>query len=98
MNFFKIDKAWMGAILAIIFPLLGYVFFTQLSDFLRGRILPSYAGFSFRFILVMSVCCNLLPFAVARRQRRDYQMQGIVGITLMLALSFICYVIWKGGV
>ena len=96
MNFFKLDKAWMGAILAIVFPLLGYLFLSQLSDVLRGWVLPSYAGFSFKFMVVISVCCNLLPFAVARKQRRDYQMQGIVGVTLALALCYFAYMIWKG--
>ena len=96
MNFFKIDKPWMGLLLGIIFPLLGYVFFKQLSDVLRGWVLPSYSGFSFKFIMVMSVCCNLLPFAVARKQRRDHQMQGIVGVTLALALGYFAFMIWKG--
>jgi hypothetical protein len=47
-------------------------------------------------MVVIGVCCNLLPFAVARKQRRDYQMQGIVGVTLALALCYFAYMIWKG--
>jgi hypothetical protein len=38
--------------------------------------------------------CNLLPFAVAQKNRLDYQLQGIVGATLMLAVLFMVFIIW----
>jgi hypothetical protein len=94
MNFFKQDKGWFGFMLGIGFPALGFVFFTELNNFIKGRWLPSNAGFSLRFIIVVSVMCNLLPFAVAQKNRLDYQLQGIVGATLMCAILFMAYVIW----
>ena len=95
MNFLKIDKAWVGFLMGLVFPALGFLFLNLLSDFLKGKVLPSYAGFSLKFLIVMSVCCNLLPFAVARKQRLDHQMQGIVGATLFLAMLYFVWMIYK---
>jgi hypothetical protein len=93
MDFFKIDKAWFGFLLGILFPALGFLFFTEFNEFIKGRWLPSYSGFSARFIFIISVMCSLLPFSVARKQRLDYQLQGIVGATMLLAILFMMVII-----
>jgi hypothetical protein len=93
MEFFKKDKAWFGFLLGLLFPILGFVFFTEFNAFIKGRWLPSYSGFSPRFIFIMSVMCSLLPFSVARKHRLDYQLQGIVGATMLLAILFMMVII-----
>lgn len=93
MEFFKKDKAWFGFLLGILFPVLGFVFFTELNEFVKGRWLPSYSGFSTKFIFIMSVMSNLLPFSVARKNRLDYQLQGIVGATMLLAILFMIVIL-----
>ncbi|MEN9522361.1 MAG: hypothetical protein RL065_738 [Bacteroidota bacterium] len=93
MEFFRKDKAWFGFLLGILFPVLGFVFFTEFNEFIKGRWLPSYSGFSARFIFIMSVMSNLLPFSVARKHKLDYQLQGIVGATMLLAILFMMVII-----
>ncbi|MFM2225596.1 MAG: hypothetical protein RJA07_1798 [Bacteroidota bacterium] len=93
MEFFKKDKAWFGFLLGLLFPILGFIFFTEFNEFIKGRWLPSYSGFSVRLIFIVSVMCNLLPFSVARKNRLDFQMQGIVGATLLCGILFMAYML-----
>ena len=98
MNWLKIDKAWTGVVLSIIFSAGGIYFFTELNQ------MPWFLKFAFRYgghfshslVFILGVCCNLIPFSIAQKQKRHYQMQGIVGIVMVLALGYFAFMIWNG--
>ncbi len=94
MEFLKTDKAWFGFLFAAIVPLIGYVFFYELNEYARTHTIMFYGGlFSKKFIYILAIFCNILPFLVAKRQRLDHQMQGIVGATLVYSILLLMYIV-----
>ncbi len=64
----------------------------ELNQLLVKYLFKEGSGFSHKFILILAVGCNFLPFTVARLQRIDYQLQGIVGATLLYSLILLFYI------
>lgn len=90
----KKDTAWFGFLFGLIVPLFGLLFFHELNELLIKYVFKSGSGFTLKFILILAVCANLLPFTVARRQCLDHQMQGIVGATMLYSMCVFVYMIY----
>jgi hypothetical protein len=93
----KIDKAWVGFLIGILLPLIGYVFVSLLNELLVKYVFIYGSGFSKKFTYILSVMVNMLPFLIAKRQRFDYQLQGIVGATLLWSLAVLFYIVKTFG-
>lgn len=48
-------------------------------------------GFSNKFIAILSVCCNLIPFNVFKKARKDHSMQGVLTATFVLVIILVIY-------
>lgn len=82
------DSILTGLVLGAIVPVIGFLAFDQLLHLLSaGGIIPPFAADSItrsmRTIALLSICCNLIPFEIARRKRWDDTMRGIVFPTLI---------------
>ena len=82
------DSKLFGFVLGAILPVLGYVVFDGLFEFLSEQGLmatTSGAGVSrrMRTVGLLAVCSNLLPFQWAKRNHYDDTMRGIVFPTLI---------------
>ena len=100
MNWLKIDKAWTGVILSLIFSFCGVYFFYELNQmhwFLKFTF-RNGGHFSYSLVFIVGVCCNLIPFSIAQKQKRYYQMQGIVGVVMVIALGYFAFMIWNGKI
>jgi hypothetical protein len=88
---FKQDKPWVGFLLGLMVPVFGFFFF-----FLLNELFQKYTGktVTFKFIIILGVCSNLLPFKIAQRQRLDLQMQGIVGSTIIMVAIVFIYILY----
>ncbi|MCX8479566.1 MAG: hypothetical protein RIQ62_1965 [Bacteroidota bacterium] len=93
MDFLRTDKAWFGFIFGLIVPPLGLVFFMELNEYLRGHVFNG-GQLSYKFIYIMSIACNMLPFLVAKRHRLDHQMQGLVAATMLYSMALMGYIYW----
>jgi hypothetical protein len=92
MDFLKTDKPWFGFVFALIVPVIGFVLLSEINDYIKLHSITFYGGFfTKKFIYILSVFFNILPFLVAKRQRLDHQLQGIVGATLLLAMAVLIY-------
>ncbi len=86
----------VGFALGCIVPVAGYT----LVDFLFtsftqagwiDAVSPSSEGRRFRTIALIAICSNLIPFNIAKNQRWDDTMRGIVFPTLIYVAAWI----WK---
>jgi hypothetical protein len=90
------DSVVSGILLGIIFPLVGYgilwLFFYAL---LYGGVLPEEYIHSMRAgrtIMVLAICCNIIPLQVFKRRRQDNSIRGIAFPTILFVIVwFIVY-------
>lgn len=82
------DSIPIGLLLGAVFPVLGYVGMEYIIGILVEN--GSIAGLSgnsydrrMRTILLIAICCNLIPFTVAQKQRWDQTMRGITFPTMI---------------
>ena len=46
-------------------------------------------SFSNKFIAILSVCSNIIPFNVFKRTRKDHTMQGVLTATFILVIVLV---------
>lgn len=46
-------------------------------------------GFSNKFIAILAVCSNVIPFNVFKRTRKDHTMQGVLTATFILVIVLV---------
>lgn len=88
------DSFALGLLLGAVVPVLGYILITSLFELLTQfgimeEISSSISTRRMRTILLLSICCNLLPFNVFRRLRYTNSMRGIIFPTLFYVGSWI---------
>jgi len=82
------DSILTGFVLGAIVPVLGYIviefLFNLLTQWgLMEEVSLSSAGKRFRTTLLLAICCNLIPFQIAKNYRWDDTLRGIVFPTLI---------------
>lgn len=83
------DNVYLGLLAAVLFPVavwLGLHYMNDHTTVLFGR---SFFGFSERFIAILAVCANFLPFFVYMRARKDDSMRGVGIVTMLLAIALV---------
>lgn len=48
-------------------------------------------GFSNKFIAILAVCANLIPFHAFKRGDKDRAMQGVLTATFILVITLVIY-------
>lgn len=46
-------------------------------------------GFSNKFIAILAVCSNIIPFNVFKKARKDHTMQGVLTSTFILVIVLV---------
>ena len=82
------DSIFTGLVIGAIIPVLGYIvvefLFNLLSQFgLMDYVSGSGTSRRTRTLALIGICCNLIPFNYARKQKWDNTMRGIVFPTLI---------------
>jgi hypothetical protein len=82
------DSILTGFVLGAIVPVVGFMIiegiFNLLSQTgLMEEVSASTAGKRFRTTLLLAICCNLIPFQLAKNYRWDDTLRGIVFPTLI---------------
>lgn len=90
------DSILSGVLLGILFPVIGYgILWLFFYTLLHGGVLPEEYAHSLRLgrtIMVLAICCNIIPLNVFKRRRQDNSIRGIVFPTIALViLWFIVY-------
>jgi hypothetical protein len=88
------DSVLTGFVLGAIVPVLGYILLTFLFDLLtQGGLLEevsmSTADKRYRTILLLSLCMNLIPFQIGKKNRWDETMRGIVIPTMIYVGAWV---------
>ena len=82
------NSIFTGLVLGAIVPVLGYIAVEFIFGILTQMGLMDYVSSSgstrrMRTLFLIGICCNLIPFNVARRNKWDNTMRGIVFPTLL---------------
>jgi hypothetical protein len=77
-----------GLLLGVIAPVLGFLavefIFNTLTHFgLMEPVSESSSGRRFRTLTLIAICCSLIPFNIAKNNKWDQTMRGIVFPTLI---------------
>ncbi|MEO6833010.1 MAG: hypothetical protein ABI378_10900 [Chitinophagaceae bacterium] len=89
----RVNKAIVGLMLGLLFPLLGYL----VVYFILGRG-GSFTDFSNSIVhngdlagkvISLSVLANLIPFLYFNKYRRDLTVKGIVIATILFGILFV---------
>jgi hypothetical protein len=78
----------LGFVLGCIVPVLGYlmvefIFNTLTDSGLISEVNAYTSGRRARTISLLAICCNLIPFNIAKNRRWDQTLRGIVFPTLI---------------
>jgi hypothetical protein len=83
-----------GLVLGAIVPVFGFLIvefiFNTLTQFgLMEVVSSSSSGRRFRTLLLIAICCNLIPFNIAKNRRWDDTLRGIIFPTLIYVGAWI---------
>lgn len=89
------DSFVLGFGVALVFPVMVYGVLLTLVDALEALLVASdvYLNLRARTVMLVAICCNLIPFHLYQRWGRDNTMRGMVIPTL----AFVVYWFWMYG-
>jgi hypothetical protein len=84
------DSFLMGIVLGCIVPVLGFVAIEGLFDLLTNtglmtEVTPLGTTKRMRTLALMALCCNLIPFHIAKKNYWEDTMRGMILPTLIYA-------------
>lgn len=86
----RYDKLWVGLVLGLLVPFVGYALLLVLFEQLDASGAASGEGFSFNFrertTALLAIALNLIPLSVFQRQRMGHAIRGVVTMTLVYAV------------
>jgi len=89
------DKLWIGLIMGLLIPFVGYALLLTLFEQLDAAGFLSSEGFSPNFrqrtLTIVALCLNIFPFNYAYRQRAIHVMRGISIVTVLYAAAWVIY-------
>ncbi|MBK6363225.1 MAG: hypothetical protein IPL63_04955 [Saprospiraceae bacterium] len=88
------DSLLTGFVLGALVPVFGFIvidfIFSLLTQYsLIEEVTSSTSGKRMRTILLFSICCNLIPFQMAKKERYDNTLRGIVFPTLIYVIFWV---------
>lgn len=91
--FFKQNKLWIGSILGVLIPFVGFALLLSLNEFIfeNGNLGSGSdeAIFDRNSLFLFAICLNLIPFSFYQRRRLNRSMRGVLGATLVYALIWL---------
>lgn len=92
------NSVLMGIVAGCIMPVFGFVavefIFNTLTDLgVMEEVTLSTSGKRFRTLVLVAICCNLLPLHFFKSRKWDESMRGVIFPTLIYAAAWI----WKFG-
>lgn len=87
------NEIWVGILVGILLPVLGYALLYQLFGLLELSGAASSHGFSPNFrertLAIVAIAANLILLNLYRRRRWDLSMRGVVIATAILAFVWV---------
>lgn len=91
------DSFLLGFAVALLFPVMMYGILLAVYDALEALLIASDAGFKpdfrARTLMLIAICCNLIPLHLYQRWGRDNTMRGMI----LPTLAFVIYWFWMYG-
>ncbi|MBK9737750.1 MAG: hypothetical protein IPO92_23560 [Saprospiraceae bacterium] len=83
-----------GLLLGAVVPVFGFIIvefiFNTLTNFgLMAAVSESSSGRRYRTLLLIAICCSLVPFNMAKNRKWDNTMRGIVFPTLVYVAGWL---------
>ncbi len=90
---FDRNTIWIGLLLGLALPFVGYAVLLTLFEQLEQLGLVSQKGFSANFrvrtLTVIAICFNVIPFNYYQRKRYIQSMRGLVFPTVIYAVAWV---------
>ncbi len=88
------DSIFTGIILGILVPVVGYVIIEQIfavlmSMGLMEQVSGEAVGRRLRTLSLLAICVNLIPFNIAKRNRWDQTLRGVVFPTIVYVGAWV---------
>lgn len=84
-----------GAILALVVPIIGFIVWILINLTLASADVTDKNGNIFQFsqktMVLVAVCCNLIPFHFSKNKRWDNMLRGIGLVTISLMFGWAFY-------
>jgi hypothetical protein len=84
-----------GVILALVVPIIGLVIWMLINLILSSSNVLDKNGdifqFSLKTIVLIAVCCNLIPFHFSKDKRWDNMLRGIGLVTISMMFGWAFY-------
>ena len=92
----KTNSIWFGIVLGVCVPILGFalmqILFEQLAAFgLVDEASTSISSRRMRTLSLLGICCIIIPFEMARRNRWDHSLRGMVFPIVLYVLIWLYY-------
>ncbi len=92
---FNRNAIWLGLLLGLAIPFVGYALLLTLFEQLDAAGLLSSKGFSANFrqrtLTIVALCLNVIPFNYFYKRRHLDSMRGIAVVTVLYAVAWVIY-------
>jgi hypothetical protein len=92
---FNRNAIWLGLLLGLAIPFVGYALLLTLFEQLDAAGLLSSKGFSANFrqrtLTIVALCLNVIPFNYFYKRRHLHSMRGIAIVTVLYAVAWVIY-------
>lgn len=89
------NKLWIGLLIGLLVPFVGYALLLTIYDQLDAMGWTSSIGFSANFRVrtlgVIAICLNLIPLNLFQRRRFGEAVRGIAVMTVIYAIAWVIY-------
>jgi hypothetical protein len=90
---FQKNEIWVGLVVGLLLPAMGFVILYEIFNLLEHRGVASSAGFSPYFrertVGIVAIVLNVIPLNIYQKRRWDLAMRGIVIATSLLAIAWV---------
>lgn len=84
-----------GVILALVVPIIGFIIWMLINLILASTDVTDKNGdvfqFSYKTMVLVAVCCNLIPFHLSKNKRWDNMLRGVGLVTISLMFGWAFY-------
>lgn len=92
---FNRNAIWLGLLLGLAIPFVGYALLLTLFEQLDAAGLLNNKGFSANFrqrtLTIVALCLNVIPFNYFYKRRHLHSMRGIAIVTVLYAVAWVIY-------
>ena len=88
------DSLLNGIIAGVAVPIISFFVVMGIGKLLAAFFISNWSGFSLRFLCIIAIVSNLIPFQIFMRQYRNASMRGTVVVTMVLLITFLLY-FWR---